>query len=116
MKRYAWMALLLVGCASMQRDCASCNAETLGADWIVVQLDMNGRPFRCWELTNVSIVNEGQSDGVYWRSPAGHLVHISGLYNRVQVTGGRWAEAAAEVGVTLDACRQIRTTVQGRAP
>ena len=101
----ALLALIFASCAGTQRGCASINATQFGADWIVVQMDMNGVPYRCWELHDTSIANEGSSDGVYWLSPQGHLVHISGHYNRVQVQGRRWDEAFAEVGLTQETCR-----------
>jgi hypothetical protein len=52
----------------------------------------------------VSVENEKESDGVYWLARDGHLVHIGGWYNRVQVEGGQWESAAELVGVNLVAC------------
>ncbi len=102
--------LLLVGCAGFQRDCSSCSAQSFGADWVVVQMDNTGKPFRCWELHNVSISNEEHSDGIYWTSErSGHLVHLSNMYNRVQVMGGDWETAYREVGLTRETCTAIRT-------
>jgi hypothetical protein len=102
--------LLFVSCAGMERGFSSCSAENFGADWVVVQMDNNGRPYRCWELHGVSISNEDKSDGIYWKSDrSGNLVHISGNYNRVQIVGGNWDDAFAEVGLTPQSCRQIRT-------
>lgn len=110
------LVVFLVGCAGMQRDCAGCNAGAFGADWVVVQMDMNGRPFRCWTLRNTSISNEEHSDGIWWQSPNGNLVHISGLYNRVQVSNGNWSAAYQEVGLTENSCRDVSTRVQNSAP
>lgn len=107
-RRFAMWAVLLVGCAGTARSCTSCTAESFGADWIVVQMDMSGRPFRCWELRNTSIANEVQSDGIYWAGSQGNLIHISGLYNRVQVLNGQWEAAYREVGVTAATCALIR--------
>ena len=107
--RIAVLSLLLVGCAGMERDCASCTATSFGGDWVVVQMDYTGKPFRCWELHNVSVSNEQHSDGIYWASQFGHLVHLSNMYNRVQVSGGDWANAYAEVGLTQATCTAIRT-------
>jgi len=104
----AFLVLLLCSCAGISRKCSSWCADTTGADWIVVQMDMNGHAFRCWELEDVSIANEESSDGIYWKSDEGHLVHISGLYNRVQVKGGHWEDGYRELGLTRDACRTIR--------
>jgi len=114
MKRLlGWMTVLLAGCAGMGRSCASCNAESFGADWVVVQMDLAGQPVRCWELRNVSITNEPHSDGIYWEGTGGNLVHISGFYNRVQVTGGQWDAAFREVGLTQAECRRIREAGRG---
>lgn len=95
------MLLTLTGCAGMQRSCSSFWATQAGADWIVVQYGFNGDPINCWKLTNVSISNEQGSDGIYWKEGSGHLVHISGWYNRVQVNGGRFEEASRLLGVEL---------------
>jgi hypothetical protein len=102
--KFAVLSLLIVGCAAQERSCASCNAETYGADWVVVQYRYDGAPINCWSLRNVSITNEPHSDGVYWLDPAGHMVHISGWYNRVQVGHGDFATAANAVGVDVNRC------------
>ena len=102
-------ALLLVGCAGLGRDCSSCSAENFGADWVVIQMDFNGRPYRCWELPNTSITNEDNSDGIYWKENAsGNLLHLSGHYNRVQVMSGNWDRAFAELGLIRESCVQIQ--------
>jgi hypothetical protein len=96
------MMLMLVGCSGFQRGCSSFNAQSFGSDWIVVQYDYKGDPFNCWKLKNASIANESNSDGIYWKdTTSGHLVHVSGWYNRVQVEGGRYDEAAKLIGVEL---------------
>jgi len=107
MKRYWTLFLLLTGCAGMERDCSSMGASSFGADWVITQMDTRGRPFRCWALRNTSVTNEPQSDGIYWQSPDGQLVHISGNYNRVQVVSGHWAAAYRELGLTRGSCEKI---------
>lgn len=98
--------LLLAGCAGLNRGCSVFGAENFGADWVVVQYDMQGHPYNCWKLENVSITNESGSDGIYWaEGTLGHLVHISGWYNRVQVHGGDYAGAAQLIGVDIRQCR-----------
>lgn len=105
---YCCAVLFLSGCAGMVRGCSSEMATSFGADWVVVQLDMNGTPFRCWQLNNTSITNESASDGIYWLdNETGHLVHISGLYNRVQVRNGEWSSAFAELGLDAETCGRI---------
>lgn len=109
--RVALMCLLLTSCAGWQRTCSSSFATTFGSDWIIVQFGADGRPFNCWRLEGVSVANEEHSDGIYWQSEDGHLVHISGFYNRVQVSGSfvtdresRFASAARKVGIDLNRC------------
>jgi hypothetical protein len=109
MKRVAvtLLAIAMVGCAGWSRGCASWNAENFGADWIVIQQRMtDGEAFNCWILRNTSISSESGSDGIYWKDAAtGHLVHIAGQYARVQVTDGRFKDAAVLVGVDADKCQ-----------
>jgi hypothetical protein len=105
--KLAHLALLipLAGCAGLQRSCASGCAESFGRDWIVVQYRYDGTPLNCWRLPNTSITNESNSDGIYWLDPhGGHLVHISGWYNRVQVEGGSWADAGSVLGIDYSKC------------
>lgn len=98
--------LFLLGCAGYQRSCASGMATTFGGDWVVAQYRADGVPMNCWQLKNTSITNEQGSDGIYWLDGTnGHLVHISGWYNRVQVNGGDFENAAKLVGVSLSACK-----------
>lgn len=97
-------ALALVGCAGTMRSCHGCMAEEMGADWIVVQYKTDGIPMNCWRLPGTSVANEQGSDGIHWYETSGHLVHISGWYNRVQVSHGDWAGAARTIGVDLESC------------
>lgn len=101
-----WLLALLSGCAGFQRGCASGCATSFGADWIVVQQrGVDGKPYNCWLLQDVSISNEQASDGIYWLEPSGHLVHIAGQYARVQVTGKQFKTAAKLIGVDAELCR-----------
>lgn len=96
------LVCVLVSCAGINRGCSSYVAQSFGSDWIVVQYDMNLEPKCAWKLKNVSIANEQQSDGIYWvDSKTGHLIHISGWYNRVQVVNGLYEEAAGLLGIEL---------------
>jgi len=110
MKRWVWLLLVCVGCASIDRDCASCGASNFGGDWIVLQYGFDGTPINCWQLRNVAIENEHATDGIYWQSSDGHLVHISGWYNRAQVTNGDFAGAARQLGINLASCSEGRYT------
>jgi len=103
--------LFLFGCAGYQRGCASGIAQTFGGDWVVVQYKADGNPINCWKLENTSISNEEHSDGIYWLETSGHLVHISGWYNRVQVKGSDFDAAAKLVGVDMKYCKDGKYTV-----
>jgi hypothetical protein len=96
--------ILLCGCDGLMRSCASGCAENYGGDWVVVQYRQDGTPFNCWKLVDVSMTNEASSDGIYWQASDGHLVHIGGWYNRVQVSRSNFDEAAKAVGVDLARC------------
>jgi len=97
---------LLCGCAAISRDCASCGASNFGTDWIVLQYGASGAPINCWKLHNTAITNEERTDGIYWQAPSGHLVHISGWYNRVQVTNNDFEGAARQLGITISSCSE----------
>ncbi len=104
----ALLMTALVGCAGVTRECSSCAAGSLGADWVVVQMDNDGRPYRCWDLHDVSVAVEG-GDGVVWMdTTSSNLIHISGHFNRVQVVGGNWDRAYATLGLTKETCAEVR--------
>ena len=72
---------------------------------MIVQYSNDGKPIACWKLNRVSVANESGSDGIYWLDDSsGNLVHISGWYNRVQISGGNWANAAKHLGVDDKLC------------
>lgn len=92
--------LLLTRCAGQQRSCQARYAENYGADWIITQDRFDGSVARCWIVRGQSVANEDKTDGIHWIDPVtGHLIHISGWYNRVMVTNGNWSEAGRLVGV-----------------
>lgn len=102
--------LLLSGC---QGSCAEqAWKEVRGAaeaNWIIVQYDAMGVPMACWKLRDSAVSNEPNSDGIYWLTLDGHLVHISGHYNRIQVEGYEaWDSAYAELGITAEECETMR--------
>lgn len=102
------MLVLFCGCAGFSRECSSCSAGAFGTDWIVVQMNCEGKIMRCWELQGASVANEEKSDGIYWEDPAtGNLVHLSNFYNRIQVSNGKWAEAFRDLGITRKECRAL---------
>lgn len=101
--RFTLLMLLLSGCAGWSRSCAARNAESFGADWIIVTHSADGRIINCWQLKDVSVTNESNSDGIYWQDGS-DLIHLSGWYDRVQVGGGDFAKAAKKVGADLSRC------------
>lgn len=99
------LTVCLSGCAGFQKSCSSWSAENFASDWVVVQFDFQGKPFNCWKLKNTSVSNESNSDGIWWQdSKSGHLVHLSGWYNRVQVSNGDFEGAAKHLDVSLTQC------------
>ena len=103
--KYIGLFLFITGCAGTQRDCSSNCASEYGGDWIIVQYRFDGSPINCWELKDTAVSNESGTDGIYWQDPNGHLVHISGWYNRVQVKNNRWDQAAKTLGVDDALCK-----------
>ena len=102
---FGFILAFVTGCASFNRSCSNWQATNFGADWITVQFDMNGKPFNCWKLRNASVANESQSDGIHWLDThSGHMVHISGWYNYVQVTNGDYTEAGRLLGIDDTKC------------
>jgi hypothetical protein len=96
--------MFMAGCAGLQRSCASTWSSNVGANWIIVQFGFDGRPFNCWKLTNVVLTNEQSGDGVWWQDADGHLAHVAGWYNRVQVKGANFDTAARMLGVEAGQC------------
>ena len=94
------LPLALTGCKGLQRNLAVVGASTFGADWVIAQDNMEGNVARCWIIRNQSVDNEGNSDGIHWLDQTtGHLIHISGWYNRVQVSHGDFSRAGHFIGV-----------------
>lgn len=91
-------------CAAMQKSCSQAGASTFGSDWIVVQFDQSGHPFNCWKLRGAVVESSGGGN-VDWKDTAtGHLVHITGWENRVQVSNGDFASAARLLAVDDALC------------
>jgi hypothetical protein len=108
----AGMVFVGFACQGQARGCQAACAEQYGADWVVVQTDWEGYPYRCWTLKNTAIANETNSDGIYWVDPeTKNLVHISGGYNRVQVIDNRWDDAFATLGITREICEEVQDRI-----
>jgi len=93
-----------VACAANQKACAQFSASSFGTDWIVVQYDMSGKPFHCWKLHDTA-VDSSEGGNVDWQDRNnGHLVHLTGWENRVQVVKGDFDGAAKLIGVNSNKC------------
>ena len=90
----------VTSCTSLSREVSRLTATSFGADYIVVKRDMLGKPFLCWKLKNVTVTSERTSDGIYWQHPTGHLIHISGNYDYVQVKHGDYDSAMSLIKLT----------------
>lgn len=105
---FALAFLALTACDGAMRSCSSNIATSFGGDWVVVELtEAEGIPYRCWMLRDVSLSSEQGSDGIYWQAEEGHLVHVAGSYDFVQVRNGNWDAALAEINMTKKACETI---------
>lgn len=107
--RSATSPVFLNGCEGCNRGISQFIAsDVTGADWLVIQYDMNGTPFRCWQLERVGVTSESGSDGIFWKSREGNLVHVSGIYNYIQVDD--WDSAYGEAGITESQCKTLNMT------
>ncbi len=59
-------------------------ASAYGSDWLVVQYAQSGCVITSWELENEAVQNESSSDGIYFVTEKGPVVHLSGHYTFVQ--------------------------------
>ena len=95
--------ILLGGCDTFDRGCASATKEGLGADWIIVQFDADGIPINCWRLENTWVTLSAQNS-MGWRNSSGHDLTVTGWVNRVRVANREWDTAAYELGVNALRC------------
>lgn len=96
----------LTSCKGYDRQMAVANADNYGADWIVAQDSYDGHVYRCWKLHDTSVATEEHSEGIHWLDNSGHIVHISGWYNRVSVSNSNWEDAAKQIDVDLTKCHE----------
>jgi hypothetical protein len=78
---------ILIGPKGCERHVQSWQSSAYGSDWLVVQYSATGNPLNIWELKNKSIGNEASSDGIYFLDNDGNVVHLSGNYIYVQISG-----------------------------
>lgn len=92
------------GCAGMGKSCSQFGASAFGSDWIIVQYAFDGRPFHCWRLTDAPVDSESGGN-LNWKDKSnGHLVHVTGWENRVQVINGDFETAARLLGIEANQC------------
>lgn len=107
MNRRVFIVLLTIfatGCAGFSKGCSQSMAGGFGANWVVVQYTVEGKPFHCWKLQGVSLSSE-EGGGVNWKdSTNGHLVHITGWENRVQVIRNDYDTAGKLLGIDASLC------------
>jgi hypothetical protein len=98
------LSVFTVGCAGMSKSCTQFNASSFGSDWIVAQYTTDGKAFHCWKLRG-AVVEGTEGGSVDWKDTTnGHLVHLTGWENRVQVVGGDFDTAGKLVGVDASLC------------
>ena len=75
---------LIWGPAGLKTSLLGWVASAYGSDWLVVQYAQSGCVISSWELKDAAIHNEYGSDGIYFVTEAGPVVHLSGHYTYVQ--------------------------------
>ena len=106
MRKLIILALLAscVGCAGTGKACSQMGASAFGSDWIIVQYRQDGTAFHCWKVRDAA-VDSGQGGNIDWKDrQTGHLMHITGWENRIQVAGGDFETAGRLVGVDSNLC------------
>jgi len=86
--------LLIIGILSLNKNCQRMAAagwsEVAGADWLVVQYSQDGGVINYWALTDKSVGQETQSDGIYFIDDDESVVHLSGHYIYVERKNVSW--------------------------
>lgn len=76
--------LLCWGPAGIKTAFSGWKASAYGSDWLVVQYAQSGCVITHWELENEAVQNETSSDGIFFVTEDGPVVHLSGHYAYVQ--------------------------------
>lgn len=77
-------AVLCSGPAGMKTTLLGWTASAYGSDWLIVQYAQSGCVITHWNLKNEAVQNEDRSDGIYFVTEEGAVVHLSGHYAYVQ--------------------------------
>lgn len=87
-----------MGPAGLKTQMSGWSASAYGSDWLVVQYAQSGCVISSWELKDEAIQNETSSDGIFFVSEDGSVVHLSGHYVYVQSPGVKTEEALRGLG------------------
>lgn len=78
------LVFVIMGPAGIKTSFKGWQASAYGSDWIVVQYAQSGCVITHWKLEDEAIHNESDSDGIYFVTEEGPVVHLSGHYVYVQ--------------------------------
>lgn len=84
---------LVFGPSGLNRNVNAWRASAFGSDWLVVHYAQDGRVINHWELHDLSIGNETQSDGIFFLDNDGNVVHLSGQYVYIEIKKDQWKSA-----------------------
>jgi hypothetical protein len=84
-----------------------CTACTIENNWVVVERDWSGTPFRCWELYNVWVSPCESCVEVSWEERNGNRVRITGNVTVVRVASS-WESAFKIAGIDRKACKYLQ--------
>jgi len=76
--------VVCMGPAGIKTQFSGWQASAYGSDWLVVQYAQSGCVITHWDLENEAVQNETNSDGIYFVTEEGPVVHLSGHYAYVQ--------------------------------
>jgi hypothetical protein len=75
------MIVLLVGPIRLANNFRSWKATAYGSEWLVIQYTSQGDVNMFWDLKSPSSVcSESHSDGIYFTTTEGTIVHLSNFY------------------------------------
>ena len=94
--------LLCWGPAGIKTTFSGWQASAYGSDWLVVQYAQSGCVITSWELEDEAVQNESSSDGIFFVTEEGPVVHLSGHYAYVQSPDSQVRKDLLEVGRCSD--------------
>ena len=79
------VGFFIIGPSRISTYVTSWRTKAYGAHWLVIERANNGKVIQYWELRNKTILNEPQSDGIYFPDKDGLMVHLSGKYLFIEI-------------------------------